>query len=152
MRHFDFNEQFIVYAIYNGEGNWYISDKEIWFLDYGKRVNSFREHGFEIKDEWLDEERRDLLCLDENTAGIFLKRIESDKCSVSTLKELRFYKDPSFIEDDFYPSLYVDFDKHELFSMYLEYIAYENYAPTGWKAKYKSFLDMIPEDKQYWIL
>ena len=33
----DLNEQFIVYVIYKGCGKWYISDKEIWYLDYQKR-------------------------------------------------------------------------------------------------------------------
>lgn len=32
----DLNEQFITYVIYKGCGKWYISDKEIWYLDYQK--------------------------------------------------------------------------------------------------------------------
>ena len=51
----DLNEQFIVYAIYNGEGKWYISDKEIWYLDYKKRVEAYRKIGCEIKEEYIDE-------------------------------------------------------------------------------------------------
>ena len=38
----DLNEQFIIYAIYNGEGKWYISDKEIWYLDYKKRIEEYK--------------------------------------------------------------------------------------------------------------
>ena len=33
----DLNEQFIVYAIYTGCGQWYISGKEVWYLDYQNR-------------------------------------------------------------------------------------------------------------------
>lgn len=43
----DLNEQFIVYAIYNGEGKWYISDKEIRYLDYTKRVKAYRQIGMQ---------------------------------------------------------------------------------------------------------
>ena len=151
MRCFNFDEQIIVYVIHNGEGNWYISDKEIWFLDYSKRLDVFKNIGYEIKEEYVDERRRDLLCLDENSAHLFMKRIESERCSISTLKELVSCNDDRFFKSDFCPSLYIDFDKCEMFSMYSEYAAYENYAPVGWKAKYKRFLDMIPREKQYWI-
>ena len=41
----DLNEQFIVYAIYNGCGKWYISDKEVWYLDYQKRIESYKKNG-----------------------------------------------------------------------------------------------------------
>lgn len=33
----DTNEQFIVYAIHNNCGRWYVTDKEIWYLDYKKK-------------------------------------------------------------------------------------------------------------------
>lgn len=54
MRVIDLREQFVVYVIYSGEGKWYVSDKEIWFLDYKKRVEVFRKAGYEIKDEYID--------------------------------------------------------------------------------------------------
>ena len=39
----DLNEQFITYVIYKGCGKWYISDKEIWYLDYQKRIEEYRK-------------------------------------------------------------------------------------------------------------
>ena len=148
---FDFNEQIIIYVIYNGRGDWYVSDKEIWFFDYAKRIDAFRKIGYEIKEEYIDERRRDLLYLDESTAQHFMERIEPERCSADTLKELINVGDDRFFESDFYPSLYIDFDKREMFSMYQEYAAYENYAPVGWNAKYEDFLGIIPKEKQYWI-
>ena len=143
----DLNEQFIIYVVYKGCGKWYISDKEIWYLDYQKRIEVYRKRGYEIKDEYIDEKRRDLLCVDEKNALIFLKRIEEDECSTGDLKEL-FLQNQE--EDDYKPSLYVDFDKKLLYSMYIEPASYEDYVPVGWNAKYKSFLDIIPAEKRYW--
>ena len=143
----DLNEQFIIYVVYKGCGRWYISDKEIWYLDYQKRIEACRKRGYEIKDEYIDEKRRDLLCVDEKNALIFLKRIEEDECSTGDLKEL-FLQNQE--EDDYKPSLYVDFDKKLLYSMYMEPASYEHYVPVGWIGKFKKFFDIIPEEKCYW--
>lgn len=40
----DLNEQFIIYAIYKGCGKWYISDKEVWYLDYQKRIEAYQKN------------------------------------------------------------------------------------------------------------
>ena len=101
----DLNEQFITYVIYKGCGKWYISDKEIWYLDYQKRIEEYRKIGREIKEEYIDEKRKDLLCIEENNVLLFLKRIEEDECSTGDLKNL-FLQNQQ--EDDYRPSLYVD--------------------------------------------
>lgn len=144
----DFNEQFIIYVIYNGCRKWYISDKEIWYLDYKKRIEAYRKVGYEIKEEYIDERRRDLLYLDEDNTLLFIKRIESDECSTFVLREL-FLKGQR--KDDYKPSLYVDFDKKIFYSMYMEDASYEDYIPIGWEAKYENFLDLIPEKDCYWV-
>ena len=54
-------------------------------------------------------------------------------------------------EDDYKPSLYVDFDKKKLYSMYEEPASYEDYVPIDWYAKYENFLNLIPIEKCYWI-
>lgn len=143
----DLNEQFIIYVVYKGCGKWYISDKEIWYLDYQKRIEAYRKRGYEIKEEYIDEERRDLLYVDEKNALLFLKRIEEDECSTGDLKEL-FLQNQE--EDDYMPSLYVNFDKKLLCSMYMEPASYEHYVPVGWIGKFKKFFDIIPEEKCYW--
>ena len=97
--------------------------------------------------EYIDEKRKDLLCIEENNVLLFLKRIEEDECSTGDLKNL-FLQNQE--EDDYRPSLYVDFDKKLLYSMYIEPASYEDYVPVGWNAKYKSFLDIIPAEKRYW--
>jgi len=133
----DLNEQFITYVIYKGCGKWYISDKEIWYLDYQKRIEEYRKIGREIKEEYIDEKRKDLLCIEENNVLLFLKRIEEDECSTGDLKNL-FLQNQE--EDDYRPSLYVDFDKKLLYSMYIEPASYEDYVPVGWNAKYSKYV------------
>ena len=144
----DLNEQFIIYAIYNGEGKWYISDKEIWYLDYKKRIEAYKKIGYEIKEEYIDEKRRDLLCLEMGAELLFLKRIEADEYSTLILRKIFL---DSQEEEDYKPSLYVDFDKKILYSMYGEPASYEEYVPSGWQAKYENFLNLIPVEKCYWI-
>lgn len=149
MRVIDLREQFVVYVIYSGEGKWYVSDKEIWFLDYKKRVEVFRKAGYEIKDEYIDEKRRDLMCLGEDNALLFLRRIAEDECSTSELREIFFNNEE---DEDYQPSLYVDFDKKILYSLNdITGARYENYAPTNWCAKHEDFFDLIPVEKCYWI-
>lgn len=144
----DLNEQIIIYVICNGESKWYISDKELWYLDYKKRIETYRKIGWEIKEEYIDERRRNMLCLDENNALLFLKKIAEDECSTPNLRKLFFNNQD---EDDYQPSLYVDFDKKILYSMYVEPASYEDYVPKDWYAKYENFLNLIPVEKCYWL-
>ena len=113
-----------------------------------KRIEEYRKIGCEIKEEYIDERRKDLLCIEEDNVLLFLKRIEEDECSTGDLKKY-FLQNQE--EDDYKPSLYVDFDKKLLYSMYIEPASYEDYAPVGWNAKYKNFLNIIPIEKRYWI-
>ena len=136
----DLNEQFITYVIYKGCGKWYISDKEIWYLDYQKRIEEYRKIGREIKEEYIDEKRKDLLCIEENNVLLFLKRIEEDECSTGDLKNL-FLQNQE--EDDYRPSLYVDFDKKLLYSMYIEPASYEDYVPVGWMLQRQLIIAVI---------
>ena len=36
--------------------------------------------------------------------------------------------------------------------MYLEDASYEDYAPVGWEAQYKDFLELIPSKERYWVV
>ena len=49
-------------------------------MDYQKRIEEYRKIGREIKEEYIDEKRKDLLCIEENNVLLFLKRIEEDEC------------------------------------------------------------------------
>ncbi|CEK35525.1 hypothetical protein UMC2_38431 [[Clostridium] sordellii] len=151
MKKIDLTEEIIVFVIYNGTKNWYVSDKEIWFLDEQKRINLYRNLGYEIKDEWIDERRENLLILNKENADIFLLRINKEIVSSSELKEswLAFENDDEE-RINYMPSLYIDFDKKELLSMYSEPASYEDYVPFDWKSDFKDFIDLIPKEYCYW--
>lgn len=39
----EYNEDIIVGVYYDNFFNWYVTDKEIWFLDYKKRIDAFKK-------------------------------------------------------------------------------------------------------------
>lgn len=150
----DCSENIIVGVFYNKSFSWYVTDKEIWFLDYRKRIAAFKESGFEIKEEYIDEDRQGLLLLDSDNASIFLERIKEYKVDTEWLHEFLIRRRNSEDESwfyDFCPSLYVDFDKHRLFSLYSEPASYEQYVPLNWEGSYFDFTELVPKEKQYWM-
>ena len=147
MREIDLNEQFIVYVILNGEGKWYISDKDIWYLDYNKWIDAYKRIGYEVNRDYLDKRRRNLLCLDGVSVVHFIKQIEADVCSLQELRKI-FYANSGDLSCK--QSLYVDFDSKLLYSMYEEPASYEDYVPSSWNAKYADFLSLIPTHMRYW--
>ena len=150
----DFSENIIVGVVYKNVYNWYITDKEIWFLDYKKRIKIFEDKGFEIKEEYLDESRQNLLILDSHNINIFLERISEHKISTNELRRLliagRATEDDSWLYE-FRPSLYVNFDNRKLFSLYSEPASYEDYVPLNWVGSYFDFLELVPIKCRYWI-
>ncbi len=150
----DFSENIIVGVVYNNVYNWYVTDKEIWFLDYKKRIKIFEDKGFEIKEEYLDESRQNLLILDSQNASLFLERISKRKISTNELREFLIADMAIGNESwlyEFRPSLYVDFDNHKLYSLYSEPASYEDYVPINWEGSYFDFLELVPIEYKYWI-
>ncbi len=152
MKTIDLNEEIIVFVVYKGVKEWYISDKEIWFLDKQKRINMYRDLGYVIKNEYIDERRKDLLILDTENVDFFLTRIKEDVVKSSQLKEilLEVIHDRDALVYSYMPSLYIDFDKRELFSMYSEPASYEDYVPLEWKSYFGDFIQLIPKEYCYW--
>lgn len=132
------DDNIIVFVIYNKQKRWYNADRELWFLDENKRMKLYEKAGYKIDELWIDEKRRDIMLLDSNVAETFLKRIEGNQYTTKDLPH------------DILPSLYIDFDEKELYSMYSEPASYEDYVPIGWKSEFKNFLNLIPNNEQYW--
>lgn len=130
-----------------------VKKQDFWYLDYEKRINAFKERGFEVKKEYIDESRKDLLILDACNVNIFLERVEIYKISTEKLRSLlmqnRTDDDDSWVYD-FRPSLYVDFDTRKLYSLYSEPASYEEYVPLNWEGKYFDFLELVPREYRYW--
>lgn len=149
-----YNENIIVGVVYNKKFDWYLTENEIWFLDYKTRIEAFEQIGYKINLENIADERKGLLVLDSSNASIFLERIEQYRVETEWLRELLIEKINMKDEDyvyDFCPSLYVNFDDRNFISYYPEPAFYEKYMPPHWKGIYIDFLNLVPENKRYWM-
>lgn len=148
-------ENIIVGTKNNGIFNWYVTDKELWFLDFCKLVKAYSEKGFSGFEAIDENERSGIDVLDENSATHFLKKIEMYKVKELELNGLMREKvaDLNDTDDllDYAPALYVDFDKRELSSMYPEPASYEEYAPSNWIGRFRDFTNDIDLPNKYWI-
>ena len=148
-------ENIIVAVIYNNEFKWYVTDKELWFLDYNKLDNECETLGIEVEDEYEADERKGIKVLNTENINIFLQRINKD---IATKEELNCFlykciKNRTERDEilNYSPVLLVNFDDRILYSMFPEQASYEEYVPEDWKGKYEDFTELIPESQKYWI-
>ena len=141
-----YSENIIVAVIYNNELKWYITDKELWFLDYNKLDSAYENLGISIEDNDEPEERRGLKVLDNENIDIFLKRINKYVVTKEELNYLLLKNIGSNSEDllDLSPVLLINFNNKTLYSMFPEPASYEEYVPKGWSGKYEDFTELIP--------
>ena len=154
-------ENIIVGVRWKNHFRWYVTEKEIWFMDLDK-MEAVTEEKWKELDLPLsklvygaeDPEREGIPILDENTIELFSQRIAEYAVPVDELRELlEFCIATESREDVFYtflPSLYLDFDNRCLYSMYTEPSSFEYYVPQNWTGEYFSFLDIIEKDQRYW--
>nr|OTO09416.1 hypothetical protein A5880_000095 [Enterococcus sp. 4G2_DIV0659] len=62
-------------------------DKEIWFLDYQKRIEAFKNKGYSINTDYIDESRKNNLVLDTSNALAVLNLIKENIATVEELRE-----------------------------------------------------------------
>jgi hypothetical protein len=149
----EYAKNIIVAIIHNNETSWYVTDKEIWYMDYEKRIKQFKDKGYDINMDYIDDLRKGILMLDVNTIKTFEKRLDEFKVSTDELKHF-LVKEKNENEEwhyDWSPSLYIDFDKKVLCSAYREMANYESFVPEGWQGKDKEFLEDIPLQERYWL-
>ncbi|WP_219619283.1 hypothetical protein [Carnobacterium maltaromaticum] len=119
-------ENIIVGVKYKGSFNWYITDTELWYLDYNQAGYSTDQY---------PEERRNISVLNKNTASAFFRNIENDRSSTNSIK-LNFFKELSKNKAEarynYNPSLLIDFDNQIFYSNYPESISFEEYIPDNW--------------------
>lgn len=147
-------ENVIVGVIHKKQFQWYVTDRELWYLDYVKFAQAFENEGDLAVDEYIEPERKGMEILSSENAGLFLKRIESYKGDAATLLKLFENKIESGEEEDvldFIPSFFVDFDQKVFYSLFPEPASFEEYVPSDWKGTYEDFTALIPETEKYWI-
>ncbi|MBC2328635.1 hypothetical protein [Listeria swaminathanii] len=140
----EYAENIIVGVKYNGSFNWYITDPELWYLDYNQAGYSIEEY---------PKERKNMSILNENTANSFLINIESFKSSTNSLKQ-NFFKELNQNKEEatynYNPSILIDFDNQILYSNYPESISFEEYIPDNWNGYFQRFFENIPQKYRYW--
>lgn len=145
-------ENVIVGVIHKKQFQWYVTDRELWYLDYVKFVQTFESHL--AVDEYIEPERKGMEILSSENAELFLKRIESYKADVATLLKLFEDKIESGDEEDvldFSPSFLVDFDQKTFYSLFPESASFEEYVPSDWKGTYEDFTALVLETEKYWM-
>lgn len=145
-------ENVIVRVIHKKQFQWYVTDRELWYLDYVKFAQAFESHL--AVDEYIEPERKGIEILSSGNAELFLKRIQSYKADAATLLKLFEDKIESGEEEDvldFIPSFLVDFDQKVFYSLFPEPVSFEEYVPSDWKGTYEDFTALIPETEKYWI-
>ncbi|AJI25205.1 hypothetical protein H8R29_14125 [Priestia megaterium] len=147
-------ENVIVGVIHKKQFQWYVTDRELWYLDYVKFAQAFENEGDLAVDEYIEPERKGMEILSGENAELFLKRIQSYKADAATLLKLFEDKIESGEEEDvldFIPSFLVDCDQKVFYSLFPEPASFEEYVPSDWKGTYEDFTALIPETEKYWI-
>ncbi|ADF39506.1 hypothetical protein [Priestia megaterium] len=145
-------ENVIVGVIHKKQFQWYVTDRELWYLDYVKFAQAFESHL--AVDEYIEPERKGIEILSSENAELFLKRIESYRADAVTLLKLFEDKIESGDEEDvldFSPSFLVDFDQKTFYYMFPEPASFEEYVPSDWKGTYEDFTALSPETEKYWM-
>ncbi|AUO14388.1 hypothetical protein [Priestia megaterium] len=147
-------ENVIVGVVHKKQFQWYVTDRELWYLNYVEFAQAFENEGDSAVDEYIEPERKGIEVLSSENAELFLKRIELYKADSSTLLKLFEDKIESVDEQDvldFSPSFLVDFDQKTFYSLFPEPASFEEYIPRDWKGTYEDFTALVPEIEKYWV-
>ncbi|EOP72617.1 hypothetical protein KOW_01185 [Bacillus cereus VDM006] len=139
-----YTKNVIVGIKYKNKFNWYITEPDLWYLDYNQA-------GY-APDEYA-EERKDISILNENTIDNFLERIEkyevfTEEIRSNFLSELSNNGEETIY--DYNPCFLIDFDDLNFHSNYPELISFEEYIPNNWKGYLQHFDKQIPCEYRYW--
>lgn len=144
-------ENVIVGVKFNNDFNWYVSYKELWYLDLRKLTNAYVINGYADPNPEDFSERFNIDIVNENNAKEFLSEMNIYIVKTEELSSLVKNKEFQEIEA-LAPSFYVDFDKKKFISYFPEPEAYEEFIPDNWCGKYRTFDELIPDNHKYWII
>lgn len=144
-------QNIIVITRYQGQWQWYITDRDWWFLDQVKWKRAFEEYGYKSDSPQDFSERFRIAIVNIETVEDFLLNIREYKVETKELSTMLVQERFDHILE-LVPALYVDFDSQDFISLFPEPASYEDFVPDGWNGYYEDFLQMIPERYRYWIL
>lgn len=145
-------ENIIVGIKFKNIFNWYILDKFLCLLNL--EVLESNELTTYMNNKLYSAIRKNIKVINEGNKKDFVDNIEQFKTNIDELRIqiLKYYEESNFDEiDDFFPTLFLDFDKNILYSQYPENIAFQNYLPNNWNFKYNDFVQLLKPEDKYWI-
>lgn len=152
----EYGENIIVAVVYCSTWSWYITEKDIWYLDLPMLENAILMAGRRVFNLGDYSSRFDIPVLNEVTASDFLSNIADLKVDVSKLRRillsaLQDSEDKRETIIEYIPSLLVNFDDKTLFSLFPEPASFEKFVPMGWQGVYDDFLNIVPNQERYWM-
>ena len=145
----EYSANIIVYLIVGDTGNWYVTEKETWFLNREKFASAF---GVEPTQQDIDFSRS----VASGDSALLLNEIEKFRVNATELKELISIYPPIEEGDDLlemFPSLFVDFNQKKLLNLFPEPSGkFHDFPPEGWDASDDNFFNLIPESHKYWVI
>lgn len=144
-------ENIIVGVIIKENFYWYITEKDVWILDINKYAEDFIKNGYKFDIQFALRFRGEIAIIEEERALTFLELYKENHVSSYQLKVKIQGRGDEATVLSMRPSLYVNFDRKILYSLYPEYLAYERYVPDGWNGECYDFMDLIPEGEKYWM-
>ena len=138
----------VVGTINKGLFQWYVTEKEVWFLDAVDWAEGFGEEASQEESDIVD-------ALVEGNSQPFLRTIEGFEVNKDDLKScLDITAIDSLDRDASLPVLLVDFDQKQLVNSFYEPSGtFDQYVPDGWNGVYlgaDELMHMIPEAERYW--
>jgi len=154
------NENVVVLVKFDSRFHYYVTDKELWFLDDVIDDEYWKANGWVIPE--VQGERADFELLDETNVSQFLPVIAQYEVDFEELKEyynLYLYVMEGELEAgsvdirEILPIFYIDFDKKIFISYYSEPGSFETYLPnSNWKGYLMEIKTdkEIPPEMRYW--
>lgn len=131
---------------------WYITDRDPWILDIDKYCDAYRKIGHEVNLDFILSLRNNIAVINENSYKEYLNMYKEDVVDSTQLKKQIINKDFQDTILELKPSIYIDFTKKILLSMYPENIPFEKYVPEGWLGRREDFTQYIPSQDRYWCI
>lgn len=139
-----YTEIIVTGIIYKGIFNWYVGERDIWYLNYQIEL---------MPEEFYPIQRKGIPVLDELMAEKFLMNMDEQMYSTVTLRQM-FLSDSLIYGDeaiyDYRPCFLIDFDNQRFYSAFPELSSFEEQIPEHWTGYFKGFSDLIPLDYHYW--
>lgn len=146
-----YTENIIVGIILDNQFKWYCTEQDIWILDLYKYADGFIKNGYRFDLSFQLECRDNIAIINEDSIKRFLQNYKENTVKSTQLGMMLRERDYEGTVLAMRPSIYINFDKKQLYSVYPEYTAYERYVPDGWEGAYCEFSHLIPKEEQYWI-